>query len=328
MVAPERLRIIFMGTSEFAKIILKKIFDEKNLEIAGVFAQPDKPSGRGLKKIEYGAVKKFVIDNRLDLYQPISLNDPDVIATVKELNPDFIVVAAYGKIIPESIISIPKFDCINVHASLLPAFRGAAPIQRAIMESWNGRKETGVSIMRVVRELDAGPIYTQQIIPIGNHSSDFLFHEIAEIGSDLLIKTIYDIVNKNLEPQEQEHNKATYAHKLTKEDGFINCNNSVDQIDAQIRAVKGWPGSRMNVKFDDENPPMTLEFTVSEIKIVETDNNKIGNIIRENGNYKILCKNGYLILSKIKPQGKKWMDAKDFFNGKKIYKKDVYGIII
>lgn len=328
MATPECLRIVFMGTPEFARTILKKIYEEKNLDIVGVLAQPDKQAGRGLKNIEIGAVKKFAIENGLSLFQPESLKNDAIVESIIELKPDFIVVAAYGKIIPENIISIPKFDCINVHASLLPAFRGAAPVQRAIMESWNGREETGVSIMRVVKELDAGPVYSQKKIAIGNRASDSLLSELAQAGANLLIKTIYDIVNLNLIPQEQESDKATYARKLTKEEGFINCNHYVEQLDAQIRAVSGWPGARMNLKFNDKIPAISLQFTISGFKKENIEVAQIGKIIADKKVFKIICKNGHLILDKIKPQGKKWMTAKDFFNGIRYNNQDEYGIVI
>ncbi|MDE5833656.1 MAG: methionyl-tRNA formyltransferase [Desulfovibrio sp.] len=311
-----RIRIVFMGTPLFAKIILEALYDNKNFEICAVFAQPDKRSGRGLKKVEFCEVKSYALEHNLLLKQPQTLKDEEVFQEINELSPDFIVVAAYGKILPEKIIKIPKYDCINVHGSLLPAYRGAAPIQRAIMDSWKGVNETGVSIMRVTPELDAGPVYSHKELEIGAHSSETLSITMAKIGAELLISTLLYIIEYNLQPVEQEHGKATFAPKLQKSDGFINCSHSLKQIEACVRAITPWPGARIQLLLPNTNKKTILEISICGSENILSNKQLIGQVFFENKCLKIYCKDGCLIVDRVKPEGKRWMSALDYFNGK------------
>lgn len=226
-----------MGTPEFARIILARLYEEGFL-IKAVFAQPDKPSGRG-QKVHAPPVAAFAREKGLDLYQPSKLRNPEVSETVEKIAPDFIVVAAYGKILPQRLLNVAKVENLNVHASLLPCYRGAAPINYALLE---GREKTGVSIMRVVREMDAGPVYAKEEVGIEPEDNALTLSErLAHRGAGLLIQTIQRIVNEGLKPVEQEHERATFAPKITRQLAPIDWQKTAWSIFNQVRALIPWP---------------------------------------------------------------------------------------
>ena len=226
-----------MGTPEFAATILKKLYDN-GFPILAVIAQPDKPVGRG-HNLASPPVAEYAKMNNLPLLQPAKIREPQVLETLQKLKPDFLIVAAYGKILPEAILQTPKIDCINVHASLLPKYRGAAPIQRAILD---GETQTGASIMSMVFELDAGPVYCTEVVPITVQDTDVtLTHKLAESGAAALIAALPKIAAGELVAKPQNVAEVSYAHKLTKDMAKVDWQKPAVTIANQIRALSAWP---------------------------------------------------------------------------------------
>lgn len=232
------MRVLFWGTPEFAVESLKALIDS-NHEVVGVITQPDKPKGRG-QKVQPPPVKEEALKHGIPVFQPEKIkNNPEILDTIKKLNPDISVVVAYGKILPEEIINIPKYKTINVHASLLPKYRGAAPIQRAIME---GDEETGVCIMEIVKELDAGDVYQCRKVKINPDDDIITLHDkLAKEGADLLIEVLNKIEKGQITKTPQDHSNATYAKPIEKEEGKIDWKRPAKDIFNQIRALKVWP---------------------------------------------------------------------------------------
>lgn len=232
------MRVVFWGTPDFAVESLKKLIESKH-QVVAVVTQPDKPKGRG-KKLTPPPVKALAKQYGIPVFQPEKVkNNKELYETLKKLKPDIFVVVAYGKILPEEIINLPKYKTINVHASLLPEYRGAAPIHRAIME---GKEKTGVCIMEITKELDAGDIYKCTEIPITERDDIFSLHDkLAKAGAELLLEVLDSIEKGNITKKPQEPAKATYAKPITKEEGKIDWRKSAREIFNQIRALKVWP---------------------------------------------------------------------------------------
>jgi len=232
------LRVVFWGTPEFAEKSLKRLLDSEH-QVVGVVTQPDRPKGRG-KKLTPPPVKVVAQEHGIPVFQPEKVkNNPELLENLKKLNPDIFVVVAYGKILPEEVIQLPPHKTINVHASLLPHYRGAAPIHRAIME---GKNKTGVCIMEITEELDSGDIYECIEVPITEKDDIVSLHDkLAEEGAELLIKVLDKIEKGEAVKVPQEHSKATYAPPIKKEEGKIDWNRSAVEIFNQIRALKVWP---------------------------------------------------------------------------------------
>lgn len=226
-----------MGTPEIARVILQKLH-EQAYDIVAVFAQPDRPSGRG-HKLQSPPVAEYATQHGLTLYQPDKLKDPAIVSVFDELKPDYIVVAAYGRILPEYILNAASKECLNVHASLLPKYRGAAPINYSLLE---GESETGVSIMRVVKELDAGPVFLMRSLEITDADDAVsLTERLSHLGAEALLAAIEQIEINNLKPIEQDHTKSTYAHKLSRETAVLKFDRSAQSIVNQVRALVPWP---------------------------------------------------------------------------------------
>lgn len=235
--------IVFAGTPEFAVISLQALLNSPH-NIKAVYTKPDKPAGRG-QKLMPSPVKQLALENHLLIHQPSSLKDEKAIF---ELRPDVIVVVAYGLMIPKSILELPKFGCINIHPSLLPRWRGAAPIQRAILE---GDKQTGVTIMKMTEELDAGPSLYQVTYDIQpNDTSETLHNRLAMLGSKALLDTLDILLSQSITPKEQDASQVTYAHKILKEEAKINWNLSAEEINRKVHAFNPWPGAVTHV--DDQ----------------------------------------------------------------------------
>jgi methionyl-tRNA formyltransferase (EC 2.1.2.9) len=241
------MRVLFWGTPDFAVKSLKALI-ESNHQVVGVVTQPDKPKGRG-QKIQPTPVKEEALKHNTPVFQPEKIkNNQEFLETVKKINPDISVVVAYGKILPEEIINIPKYKTINVHASLLPEYRGAAPIQRAIME---GKDKTGICIMEIIKELDAGDVYACREVEITEDDDIISLHDkLAEEGARLLIEVLDKIEKGEIDKKPQNHEKATYAKPIEKSEGKIDFSRSAKEIFNQIRALKVWP--KAYAKFRDE----------------------------------------------------------------------------
>ena len=231
------MRILFMGTPDFAVASLKRLVEEGH-EICGVFTQPDKPKNRG-HKLAFSPVKEYAITQNLEVYQPLKMRDGEAYGIVETLAPDLIVVAAYGKILPEDILNYPRMGSFNVHSSLLPKYRGAAPINWAILD---GEEETGVSIMYMAKELDAGDVILQKTTPISDEEDALqLTIRLAQLGADALSEAVKALDSGSATRTPQDHEKHTYASMLSKEMSPIDWNRSAREIDCQVRGLIPWP---------------------------------------------------------------------------------------
>ena len=231
------MRILFMGTPEFAVASLRRLVEDGH-EICGVFTQPDKPKNRG-HKLMFSPVKEYALTQNLPVYQPLKMRDGEAEALVKQLAPELIVVAAYGKILPEEILNTPPYGSINVHSSLLPKYRGAAPINWAILD---GEAETGVSIMYMAKELDAGDVILQKTTPIGEQEdAQTLTARLAELGAQALSEAVEALRNGTAGRTPQDASQQTYASMLSRDMSPIDWNRTARQINCQVRGLTPWP---------------------------------------------------------------------------------------
>lgn len=231
------MRILFMGTPEFAVASLRRLVEDGH-EICGVFTQPDKPKNRG-HKLTFSPVKEYALTQNLPVYQPLKMRDGEAEALVKQLAPELIVVAAYGKILPEEILNTPPYGSINVHSSLLPKYRGAAPINWAILD---GEAETGVSIMYMAKELDAGDVILQKTTPIEEQEdAQALTARLAELGAQALSEAVEALRNGTASRTPQDASRQTYASMLSREMSPIDWNRTARQINCQVRGLIPWP---------------------------------------------------------------------------------------
>lgn len=231
------MRIVYMGTPDFAAVCLEKLLCE-GFDVAGVFTQPDKPKGRGMKLMPC-ETKEVALQHGLPVYQPETLRDGTALDILRELHPDILAVVAYGRILPTELLSLPKYGAVNVHGSLLPKYRGSAPIQRAVL---NGETESGVSTMYLAKEMDAGDIIYQEKTEIGEYeTSAELFDRLAVMGADLLVKTLRDIETGIAPRSPQDAAQATYAPPLEKSECPIDWNKSAREIVKHICGMQTWP---------------------------------------------------------------------------------------
>ena len=256
------LRIIFMGTAELSCASLEKISRNQNFFVVAVVTQPDKPKGRELK-LTPSPVKILAEKLNLRVLQPLKARDEKFIGELRELKSDLMVVVAYGQILPQTILDLPRFGCLNVHTSLLPKYRGAAPIQWAIAD---GEPETGVTIMKMDAGLDTGPILAARRTPIFSTDDSQILHDrLAQLGAELLVETIPDFVAGKILPRPQPAEGSTYAAKIKKEDGQINWNQSAIQIWNRLRAFTPWPGAFTFLKTE----PKPLLLKIWKIEVAE-----------------------------------------------------------
>ncbi|XOV80062.1 MAG: methionyl-tRNA formyltransferase [Aestuariibacter sp.] len=234
-------RIVFAGTPDFAARHLAALIDSQH-QVVAVYSQPDRPAGRG-KKLQASAVKQTALEHNLEVYQPSSLKSSQAAEQMAALNADILVVVAYGLILPKSILELPKFGCINVHGSLLPKWRGAAPVQRAI---WAGDKITGITTMLMDEGLDTGDMLLKKEIPIeASDTSLSLFEKMAHVGPQALLETLDSFAS--ITPVAQVESEASYAKKLDKKEAVIDWQLPGEQIDRNIRAFTPWPGTQLSV---------------------------------------------------------------------------------
>lgn len=234
------LKILFAGTPDFSVPALTSLYNSSH-SILAVLTQPDRPAGRG-QKIKYSPIKQSALDYGLTVLQPKSLRAKNIQQVLAEFSADIMVVVAYGVILPQAILNLPKLGCINIHASLLPRWRGAAPIQRAIMA---GDKQTGVTIMQMDKGLDTGDILSMRSCSIGEHTRSIDLHEqLAEMGAQLLLQTLSDLQQQKIKAIAQDNDQACYADKITKAEEIIQWHKSAIEIDRQVRAFNAWPGAR------------------------------------------------------------------------------------
>jgi methionyl-tRNA formyltransferase len=296
------MKIIFMGTPEFSVPSLKRLIEDN--EIVAVVTTPDKAKGRGLR-IQYSDVKKFALDKNVQILQPNSLKDDNFISQIKSLNPDLIIVVAF-RILPKEIFSIPKFGSFNLHASLLPKYRGAAPINWALI---NGENETGVTTFFLQEKVDTGNIILQEKIKIENEDDAGTIHDkLSTIGADLVIKTVKLIEQGNLNLKKQDENLTTKAPKIFKGDCIIDWNLDDKIIHNLIRGLSPYPAAYTN--FDDK--------TAKIFKSKLTDmlsNSRPGQIYIDNNNLFVNTSGNLLQIVELQLEGKKRIASSDFING-------------
>ena len=298
------LKIVFMGTPDFAIPILKSIYNSAN-KIIEVYSQPPRKKNRG-QKIQKSPIHELANELNISVRCPTSLDEESEIRHLKKLNPDLVVVVAYGKILPTKILNLKNFLYLNVHASLLPRWRGAAPIQRAIM---TGDKVTGISIMKIVPKLDAGPVLIQSKLPISNKINyKEMSEKMSDLGAKLIIDALELIKNNKANFTPQDESEVTYAKKIEKIESKINWNESAEEILAKIRAFYPNPGTWfvLNGK--------RIKITKA-IAVEKTD--KVGAIIDSNKMI-IACKKNALQILELKKEGKKLMHVNEFLKGNKI----------
>ncbi|WP_029522671.1 methionyl-tRNA formyltransferase [Persephonella sp. KM09-Lau-8] len=301
------MRIVFWGTPDFAAESLKALLNSKH-QVVGVVTQPDKPKGRG-KKLTPPPVKVVAQEAGIPVFQPEKVkNNKELYEKLKKLNPDIFVVVAYGKILPKEIIELPKYKTINVHASLLPEYRGAAPIHRAIME---GKEKTGVCIMEITEELDAGDIYECVEVPITPEDDIVSLHDkLASEGAKLLVEVLDKIEKGEITKTPQEHSKATYAKPIQKEEGKIDWNRPAKEIFNQIRALKVWP--KAFTKFRDKE----IKILAAQI-IDENSTGKAGEIVKiiKGKGFVVQTGKGQLLITKVQFPNSKAITADEAVRG-------------
>lgn len=308
------IKVVFMGTPDFARESLKALV-EANINVVGVFTNPDKPSGRGMK-LKMSEVKEYAISKDIPIYQPLKVrNNEEVIKTLKELNPDFIVVVAYGKILPKEVLEIPRLGCINVHGSLLPNLRGAAPIQWSII---NGDSVTGVTTMYMDEGMDTGDMLLKAKIDITDEDNlETVYNKLKVVGGELLVKTLNGIVNNSITRVKQE-GEATYAPMINKDTLKIDFNKTCREIFNHVRGLSPVPGTLM---FIDENTKFKVYKVSYELKEIEGIEN--GSVVEiSKSKLSIKCADGVVNILEIQPPNSKRMDVKAFLAGNKIINSD------
>lgn len=308
------LRILFMGTPDFAEACLRALV-ENGQNVVGVISQPDKQKGRGMK-VQYCDVKRYALEKELAVYQPETLKDGAILPLLEELCPDIIVVVAYGKILPEYVLKFPKYGCINVHGSLLPEYRGASPIQRAVID---GKKVTGVTTMYMDKGLDTGDMLLKREYEIGeNTNTGEAFDDLAKIGAELLLETLDGLEKGTITPVKQDETKATYAEKIFKDECAINFDDNVQTVHNKIRGLYPFPGA-----FCYHDGKM-LKLCESRLYKENAPDGKTGEVIGlSKDGILVKCRDGAVLLTKVKPEGKGVMNAFDLINGRKIAMGDV-----
>lgn len=303
----DSLRIIFAGTPDFAKRHLDALL-LTNHKIVGVFTQPDRPAGRG-NKLMSSAVKLLAEKHKLPVFQPPSLQSKESQHLIACLNSDVMVVVAYGLLLPTTVLEMPYFGCINVHGSLLPRWRGAAPIQRAL---WAGDNETGISIMQMDLGLDSGDIIHKIICPIeAMDTSASLYVKLAEFGATGLINTLKKLATGTVQREAQDDAQVTYAKKLSRKEARLNWHLSTSHLDRCIRAFNPWPVSYFIV---NGQPIKVWQANV----LVETVHETPGTIVHaDKHGIQVATANGILNLTQLQPAGKKIMSAQDLLNARR-----------
>ena len=301
------MKTIFMGTPEFAIPSLEVV--AKNTDLKAIFTKEDKVNARG-NKIIFSPVKQFGIDNEIEVIQPKKIKDEKIIEKIKEINPDLIVVVAYGKILPKEIIDIPKYGIINVHSSLLPKYRGASPIHSAIL---NGDTKSGVSIMYIEEGLDSGDVILQESCDIlENDTLGTLHDKLKDLGAIGLEKALKLIEAEKVEATKQDESLATFVKPITKEQAKIDWNNTKEVIFNQVRGLNPFPAAHT---FNEKDENIKIYKTEKLDKQYQGQNGQIVDIINKKGPV-VKVKNGALVLLEVKFQGKKLQRGVDVIKGR------------
>ncbi|MBK1718220.1 methionyl-tRNA formyltransferase [Thiocystis violacea] len=302
------LRIIFAGTPDFAVASLAALLDAGQ-DLVAVYTQPDRPAGRG-RKLQASPVKALALERGLPVHQPESLKrDPDAVAHLRSLEADLMVVVAYGLLLPPSVLEAPRLGCVNVHASLLPRWRGAAPIQRALLA---GDERTGVCIMRMEAGLDTGPVFHRVDTIIGTRETGGDLHDrLALLGAEALIAALPGIADGALDPEPQDDRLATYAHKLTKEEAVIDWSWPAAAIARQVRAFDPWPVAQTSL---DDAPLRVWEAQAEPASVGESIPGSV--LQADRSGILVATGDGALRIRRLQPASKKPMTAGDYLNAR------------
>lgn len=300
-----------MGTPKFAADILASLLECPWIDVPCVYTQPDRPAGRG-KKLIPSPVKNLACAHNIPVRQPLSLKkEPAEQDFLAGLKPDYLVVAAYGMILPQTVLDLPRYAPVNVHTSLLPAYRGSAPVQRALMD---GVERTGVSIMRMEAGLDTGPVYASTSVATAGETSGSLLDRMAGLAVPLLLSVLRDIPEGHCVPVEQT-GTSSYAAKISKQDGWIDFHRPARLVDCHIRAVTPDPGAHVTLSL--EQGPVTV--VLEEVCCTENETGaEAGSVLARKGQLVLVCAEGALQVVRLKPQGKKSMDVASFLNGQRL----------
>jgi methionyl-tRNA formyltransferase len=301
------MNLVFAGTPEFAVPALRALLDTGHTLLA-VYTQPDRPAGRG-RKLGMSAVKEFALERGLRVHQPVTLKSEDAAATLRALQPDALIVIAYGLILPKSILTIPRYGCINVHASLLPRWRGAAPIQRAIEA---GDAKTGVTIMQMDEGLDTGAMLATAETPIGVDDTAATLHDrLAGLGGRLLVETLARLARGDLAPQAQDNAHASYAAKLKKEEARLDWNADAGLLARRVRAFNPWPVAHTTLD------GQTLRLWHAQAEHGTAAGAPPGTVLAADADgVRVQCASGTLRIIRLQLEGGKVLDAHAFLNGR------------
>ena len=309
------MKVLFMGTPDFAVPTLKSLV-ESGYDVIGAITQPDKPKGRGYQLMP-PPVKVYALENSIPVYQPATLRGEEFATLLAELDPEAIVVVAYGKILPINVLEYPKYGCVNVHGSLLPEYRGAAPMQRAIID---GKSETGITTMLMAAGLDTGDMLLKETVQIGEDDNFEDIHDrLSALGADLLIKTLKGLEAGEITPEAQDDSKSTYAAKIEKSDCAIDFSLDARVIHNKIRGLSPIP-----LSFTHTPDGKLLKIAKSKLFDAEkTPKCLPGTVIEVGEDIKVACGKGIISLLTVLPEGKGRMSAADFVRGRKINVGDV-----
>ena len=296
-----------MGTPEFSVPTLKKLIAEA--EVLAVYTQPDKPVGRGMK-MQPSPVKAIALENNIPVFTPEKVSISEEIERLNSYAPDFIVVVAYGQILKLPVIQAPKYGTINIHSSLLPRWRGASPIQSAILA---GDEETGITTMMIAPKLDAGDMLLQERTKISAEDTASTVHDrLSEMGANMIMPTLMGLRDKTITPEVQDESKVTYAHKLTKEMENVDFTQSSREIDLAVRALNPWPGTKIETV-----DGMKLKIKKGAPSRADVSSVEVGTLLTHMGMLSIRCKIGTYQVTEIQEEGKKAVPYTDFLNGLK-----------
>ena len=309
------LRVVFLGTPEFAVPTLDALIRSQH-EVVGVVSQPDRPRRRG-QRVSPSPVKQRALESSIPVLQPVKMKDETLLSALRALNADLGVVAAYGRILTDDILTIPRLGMINVHASLLPRYRGAAPVHRAII---NGERETGVTIMRVVLALDAGPMMASTRRAIGSdETSEVVEQDLARLGASLLVTTVDALADGTATETPQNESETTYAHRLTKEEGVIDWTLPAQQLHNRVRGLQPWPHTQTTLKGH-------RLIVLRSSAVAEASTASPGTILSATGDdLRVATGDGALRILELQPEGKRPLTAREFLAGHRLTAGDCFG---
>lgn len=312
--------VVFMGTPDFAVGTLQALIDARQYHVQAVFSQPDKPKGRG-KSLQMPPVKETAVKAGIPVYQPVKIREPKWLEVLRELNPDVIVVVAFGQLIPKEILDLPKYGCINVHASLLPMYRGAAPIQWAVI---NGDCESGVTTMRMDTGLDTGDMILKERVALAeDETGGSLFDKLSSVGASLLLRTLEALENGTAVFEKQpEQSPTPYASMLTKKDGAIDWTRSARQIECLIRGLNPWPSAYTRYR------GKMLKIWTAEVEENSNGQAAPGTAVEVTKiTLKIQTGSGLLSIREVQPEGKKRMMVDAFLRGYPVEQGETFYIV-